>query len=149
MSEVNPSREPSKGISFIVDGEPRPQGSKRARLGPDGKIWMYEASGKNLKDWREAITWAAKLAMKGRPTFRGPVEVAITFYLKHPSRGPEQVWPLKRPDVDKLQRAILDGMADAKVMFDDSQVCVIRGQKAYARPGKDPCAVVQAWEIET
>jgi Holliday junction resolvase RusA-like endonuclease len=36
------------------------------------------------------------------------------------------------PDLDKLQRAILDGFTDAGVWRDDSQVVRIRATKQYA-----------------
>lgn len=76
----------------------------------------------------------------------GPVEVTVTFYLKRPkahlnSRGelkpsaPSYV--CKRPDLDKLVRAVLDGMTEAGVWADDNQVSKVTAVKLYGEPGAE------------
>ena len=40
-----------------------------------------------------------------------------------------------RPDIDKLARAILDALTDARVWPDDGQVVTMHVEKRYGEPG--------------
>ena len=112
---------------WFVEGEPRPQGSKDA-LG-------REAS-KYVKSWREAVHYTAPKAMR----FDGPVVVQLGFYLRRPRkdfkdgmlRSTAPIWCTKKPDIDKLQRAVLDALTTAKTIVDDSYVVQIHAQKMWA-----------------
>ena len=81
------------------------------------------------------------------PTFRKPtqVEVVIEFYFKRPashynSAGelkngtyttPAPKWVIKKPDIDKVTRAVLDALTGF-AYDDDSQVVVLKALKLYA-----------------
>lgn len=108
-------------ISFHVPGLPAPQGSKRHVGG--GR--MVESS-KRLAPWRATV---ALVASQHVPTpFEGPVTVEVAFRFPMPRSRPKklreqgEVWRDKKPDLDKLLRAVFDGLTDAGAIFDDAQI---------------------------
>lgn len=123
-------------LSFTVEGEAKPQGSKRGFVTKTGKVAMVEMAGTALKSWRETIAWTARNeAAKQNWELTGePVTIQAVFYMKKPQK-PKFVFPGVRPDIDKLTRALLDGLTQAKtVWLDDSQVCVLQAKKVYGNP---------------
>jgi crossover junction endodeoxyribonuclease RusA len=131
------------GITFTVPGKAAPQGSKRHVGG--GR--MVESS-RELGPWRERVAIAASAAMAGRPMPLGAVVVALNFVLPRPVSTPKRVTPaaVKRPDLDKLARAILDAITDV-VIADDSQVVRLTATKRLAELGEAPFTTIEVEEI--
>jgi Holliday junction resolvase RusA-like endonuclease len=145
-------------ITIRVHGIPAPQGSKRHV----GNGRMVESS-KAVGPWREAVRQEAQAALVG--TADGwdisPLIVYVVFVLPRPKghygtgRNAGQVkpsapkYPAGRPDLDKLERAVLDGLTAGGVWRDDSQVAFLMAGKVYADE-VPPGAVIQvepcAWE---
>jgi crossover junction endodeoxyribonuclease RusA len=136
---------------MIIDvrGKPAPQGSKR-HVGGGRMIEQSKAVG----PWREAVRAQTQLVAAG-PPWEGPVEVFITFTLNRPAshyrtgqyahlvRGAAPAYPAGRPDVDKLARAVLDGLTAGGAWKDDSQVVVLTVSKVYADDGQPSgCTIV-------
>ncbi len=114
---------------FFVRGIPSPQGSKTAFV-VNGKAVMREAS-RNVKDWRAAVSFVLQDKWQGE-VLEGPVDVMVVFYMPKPkSARKHDFWPAKRPDIDKLCRAVLDGMTGI-AFKDDSQVVNLEATKVYA-----------------
>ena len=114
--------------SFFVRGIPAPQGSKTAFV-VNGKAVMREAS-RNVKDWRAAVSFVLQDKWRG-PVLVGPVAVNITFHMPKPkSARKKDIWPAKRPDIDKLARAVLDGLTGI-AFKDDAQVVDLTVLKIY------------------
>jgi Holliday junction resolvase RusA-like endonuclease len=81
--------------------------------------------------WRTAIAFEAAQAMEGRPVMEGPLVVTARFYLPRPRTAPARiVVPATRPDIDKLARALLDGLTGV-VFRDDSQVVTLDAGKRF------------------
>lgn len=132
-------------LDFIVPGEPKPQGSKRGFVTKHGKVALVEQAGKPLKDWRGAVALhatRARIESHWEPFTEGPIGVSLVFSLKRPIRQRFPV-PAFRPDIDKLTRAVLDGITDAHVWQDDGQVVSLRVEKIYGNPGVS----VRLWTI--
>jgi Holliday junction resolvase RusA-like endonuclease len=120
-------------LQFWVDGIPRPQGSKRYI----GNGRFVEASA--VKPWRKAIAKTAEAAMtdSGLERFDDAVAVSAVFVLPRP-KTVKRIWPTVAPDLDKLQRALGDGMTvdTNTVLTDDSMIVHWRSFKVYGeRPG--------------
>lgn len=105
-------------VKFFVPGKPAPQGSKRHV----GHGIMVESS-REVGPWRERVALAAHNAMSTRPLLAGAVTLALSFVLPRPKSTPKRRTPAatKRPDVDKLARAVLDAITDV-VIVDDGQI---------------------------
>lgn len=127
-------------VSFFVPGQPQTQGSKRGIVHPHtGRVMLLEQAGQKLKSWRAAITDAAIEAMAGRDPIQGAVELSVYFYFARPKshfrtngelKASAPARPAKRPDLDKLTRAVKDSMSRI-VYRDDGQVVSLLAEKFY------------------
>ena len=129
---------------FTVHGTPVPQGSKRVVPTPKGARAIDVNRGPLLA-WRqcviaEALEW---LVQDGHATLTGPVGVRATFLLPPPRSLPKRdtgQWTQRRPDLDKLIRAVLDALTIARMFGDDAQVARLEVVKRYALP-EEPLSV--------
>ena len=112
-------------------GIPAPQGSKR-HVGGGRMVEQSRAVG----PWREAVRAETQRALRidrNHEPFTGPVEVRVAFRLARPKTAPRVViWPAKRPDLDNLVRAVLDGITEGGALLDDSQVVMLGASKRFA-----------------
>lgn len=124
-------------VTFFVPGAPAPKGSRRY-VGNGRTI----ESSKLLGPWQEKVTWFAVHAMKRHcaAPFTGPVTVNLAFVMPRPKSAPKtKTLPaIKRPDIDKVCRGVLDGLTKGVVFMDDSQVTDLRATKRLALPGETP-----------
>jgi Holliday junction resolvase RusA-like endonuclease len=120
-------------ITFQVDGQPVPQGSLKVINGR-----VIHAKGSELAAWRSAIALRAREA--GAKPHIEPVEIEMIFTMARPKTvtRPE---PSVAPDLDKLVRAVLDGLT-AIAYRDDGQVVRLTATKEY---GSNPGLWVQMW----
>lgn len=143
-----PSLPPQAVLVVNVLGKPVSQGSKRVFWNKrTQRAFMTEAAGQAHKAWRSAITEAAIKARDlvgwDRRTETRGYAVGITFVVSRPKSHyrtgknaglvaeSAPAWPTASPDLDKLTRAVLDGLTDAGVWVDDSQVVRLLTEKAY------------------
>ena len=114
-------------ISFFVEGEPAPQGSKNGFV-KNGRVVMVESS-KKVKPWREAV--ATQTAQHVACTIMNPVEIALVFHLPRP-KSVIRDWPSVKPDLDKLIRSTFDGLTTGGLYTDDALVIAVSASKQYA-----------------
>lgn len=123
-------------LSITIPGKPAPQGSKKAYV-IKGRPVLVESSDA-LKPWRAMVTLIARSAANQFrwATTEDAVAVEITFNLLKPASSKRE-HPTVKPDIDKLVRAILDGLTEAGIWKDDSQVVDLIARKVYvsANPG--------------
>ncbi|MCH9728405.1 MAG: RusA family crossover junction endodeoxyribonuclease [Actinomycetia bacterium] len=130
-------------LTFFVPGKPAPQGSKRHV----GRGIMIESSA-TVGPWRERVALAAHNAMRDRPDlsmFDGvPLRVGIEFLMPRPASTPKRVTPpaIKRPDLDKLVRAVFDALTSV-VWSDDSAVVELRASKRLTEVNEQPGAHIR------
>ena len=141
---------------FIVNGTPAAQGSKRAFV-VKGRAVMVDAD-KKLKPWRQAVTDAAAEERGDNPLFMGPVRVRVRFVFPRPKshygtgRNAEVLKPNaplfvdKKPDIDKLLRAIFDALTGV-VFKDDSQVTTVESSKVYGAYSQAIIEVTPEWGL--
>ncbi len=145
-------------VTITVRGVPAPQGSKR-HVGNGRMVEMSKAVG----PWREAVRAETQHAVyedriADFPCFTGPVEVLLTFWLARPKghyrtgrnahllRDGAPAYPAGKPDVDKLARAVLDGLTEGGAWKDDSQVVALHAVKLYANAGGFTGCVIKITE---
>jgi Holliday junction resolvase RusA-like endonuclease len=151
-------------LTITVIGKPQPQGSVKAFVPthkggapvrrPDGSIVVNLTSDNPaLKQWRDRVSDEALRAGAIEPTPGVAFEVDCIFLLERPkahcgtgrNEGTVKLgapaWPVVRPDVDKLLRAVLDALT-GRVWADDAQVVVATAQKCYVSPAETPRVVI-------
>lgn len=123
-------------LSVWVPGIPAPQGSKSFKGMRGGHAILAESS-KRVKPWRESIRWSILERWVGAKML-GAVTVELDFVMPRPTSTPKRSTPpaIKRPDIDKLQRACLDAIGSAGVWGDDSQVVKVIATKRLAEIGE-------------
>ena len=134
-------------VEVEVAGLPAPQGSKvRTRYG------MREAS-KAVGPWRDAVRTECQKVMGERPPLGCPVVVHIEFRLPRPKnhfgsgrnagivKASSPLFPAGQPDLDKLCRAVLDGLTAGGAWNDDGQVVHLHASKDYADGTRPGCRV--------
>lgn len=131
-------------IDFIVPGKAEPQGSKtRTRFG------VREDNPRTMP-WRGRVALAAHdymvAHMLGLIT-DVPVVITLEFVMPRPTTTPKSYTPaaVKKPDIDKLCRAILDGITHV-VIATDSQVTRLVADKRLAEIGEEAHARIQVEE---
>ncbi|HEY9474350.1 MAG TPA: RusA family crossover junction endodeoxyribonuclease [Mycobacteriales bacterium] len=129
------------GLVIIVRGQPKPKGSLR-HIG-HGRM---KEEVKGSPAWRLAVKDAAVTAAEDAGLTEPlvcPLAVEATITVLKPQSAPKrrETWPITRSsgDIDKHARNLLDALADAGVMRDDSQVIDLHIRKCY--PGQHPDAL--------
>jgi Holliday junction resolvase RusA-like endonuclease len=133
-------------ISFFIEGEPAPQGSKTGFV-KNGRVVMIEASTK-VKPWRAAVAekTAQHMSWETLNPMDSAVEIALVFYLPKP-KTVKREWPSVKPDLDKLIRSTFDGLTTGGLYVDDALVVAVSASKQYATD-KIGCQVI-ASEVES
>lgn len=134
----------SELVSFWVDGIPATQGSKTPGKGGYG----FHESDKKLPAWRKAVTAAAESV---KDAFEGPLDfpmaVQLDVYLPAPKKSKFGKWPAGTPDLDKLQRAVGDGLTTSKLIKDDARICLWKARKHWAEEGMGTGAKVSIRDL--
>jgi crossover junction endodeoxyribonuclease RusA len=120
-------------VSFEVVGVPQPQGNKTVFNGHvvEGR---RPAAREAFASWRGAVTDAARATCAEHgPMPAGPLHLSLTFWMPKPASARKaEVWCWKRPDIDKLERAVLDALEQSGLIGNDSQVVSVAARKPYA-----------------
>ena len=136
-------------IFFIVDGEPKPQGSKTLGRNKHGQSFMREAN-KGLKTWRNSVLIEAKQALRETKDEYGwnadqPFAVSVVFAFSKPAKPAFWV-PAGPPDLDKLQRAIGDALEQAGIVKNDSRIVVWKSSKSFTTGSPRAEIWIEAWK---
>lgn len=139
-------------IKFTVNGTPVPQGSGFA-VSKHGQVFNPRTAA--TRPWREAIR--AETQRAAEVPIPGPVFVHIAFRLRRPKghyrtgrnahllKDTAPRYPDGKPDIDKLTRAVLDGLTEGGAFADDAQVVSLAVDKHY---GDMPGADIQVEEMD-
>lgn len=160
-----------QSVEFIAPGFPKPKGNViKGRWGGyhDATMglgdWLNavsdQAQAAMIGGYRKRELWKDPAAKRDSILmFTGPIMVDITFVLERPKtftlpvrlKDDKALWRsmfvdgmpphIKKPDTDKLIRAVCDAMTSI-VWGDDSQVVEVHARKRYAYPEESTGAIV-------
>jgi Holliday junction resolvase RusA-like endonuclease len=132
----------AQALAMTVYGVPAPKGSRTLGRRRDGSTFTRPASNREHA-WVEAVarqaTWLR--SQPRRPLLEPPYAVALEFYLARPAH-PAHGHPT-RGDVDKLARAVLDGLVRGGLISDDRHVVELAARKAWAATPAGACCRIQ------
>lgn len=108
---------------------------------------MRDKNAKKLHPWRDKIRDVAGEAYAGDP-IDGPVAVQLVFYMLRPAthfgsgrnsavvKASAPRYPTVRPDIDKLERAVLDA-GTGVLWLDDSRIVEKHSYERYVETADD------------
>ena len=139
LEAVDPK--PLRTLVFVVPGTPVAKGRpKFARRG--GFVQAYTPA--KTQAYESTVQAFASEAMERDPRlFMGPLSVDLEVVVSIPASGPKKrqaaaiagaMAPTKKPDLDNVAKALLDGM-NGYVFNDDAQVVELSMRKRYGEPG--------------
>jgi len=125
-------------IEFFVAGEPHPKGSTRGFYIKKLDRVVTTNANKDTKTWEIRVAHEAQAAESKRDkawslSKEEAYDIGLEFYFQRPQSYPKK-WRFEMtvtPDIDKLIRAVLDGLKNV-LLFDDSQVISLSVIKEYA-----------------
>lgn len=130
-------------IDFFVPGTPAPQPRPRGQLirGPKPFIKIYTPN--DAKDWKEAVARYALASFRITPLDE-PLRLCLSFRMQRPQshslknglRLNAPVFHLSTPDLDNLEKAVMDALTGI-LWRDDSIICQKYAEKVYVSPGQD------------
>jgi len=121
-------------LMFHTYGTPAPQGSKKGfGLKGSNRVRIVDSNASTLAPWRETVKNGAVKAMGSPLMLDEPLQVELHFTMPKPASAPKtrRIFPRRKPDIDKLIRAILDSLTDAGAFHDDSQVISLIAAKHF------------------
>lgn len=143
--------------TFTALGKAEPKGSTRSFVPRHSKTGhaVTTSANKNLKPW-ESVVRSEAVAAGLRPV-HAAVRVGIRFFFARPkyhftTKGgikPAMVHAphLVTPDVDKLARAVLDGLTGVAYHDDKQVVGFTELEKCYVPEGGTPCAIITVTQL--
>lgn len=135
-------------IRLWIPGIPAPKGSTRAFMRPGMKHPVVIADNTKTRPWEQAIR--AEAARAGVTMTDEPLRIVATFHFHRPKghytpkgvlRSSAPHHHTKKPDLDKLARALLDGLIGV-AMRDDAQVVALDVRKRFISDMTQPGAEV-------
>jgi Holliday junction resolvase RusA-like endonuclease len=124
-------------IQFECIGIPKAQPRVKA-FSRGGRAGVYDPGTAN--DWKTVVRNAC-LEVWNKVVIDEPVAVELIFYLPRPKshfkksgelNKPADSWVTKKPDLDNLEKAVLDALTDIGLWRDDSLVVKVSKEKVYA-----------------
>ncbi len=113
----------------MVEGKPVPKA--RARVVTKGKR-RFAFTPKKVKEWEAVVKKEAKKHFE--MPFACPVMVSLTFYLHRPKTRRLDFWVTTTPDLDNLEKSVLDGLNEV-AYTDDKLVVMKSSSKRYVTDG--------------
>ena len=138
-------------LDVFVPGDPKPKGSVSAFVPPgSGRAIVTHNTIKGAKEWAQRIVDVVHSAAFEFVPAKTPLEIVAVFALPRPlsasrKRSAHEL-AAKKPDIDKLMRALLDALTHV-VWGDDSQIVRALVEKRVADPGERPGVHVRVWRV--
>jgi crossover junction endodeoxyribonuclease RusA len=131
---------PAVVLALFVPGRPAPQGSMKAVISRStGRAMMKKDNEGRQNSWRRLVAQHAAQVHVGE-LLDGPLAVRLEFVMPRPVATPKRrATPpaVKKPDIDKLSRAVLDALTGV-AWRDDSQITDLRASKRLAELDEQP-----------
>lgn len=97
---------------------------------------MIASNDKALKAWRESVALAVQKErnrLQDVVQFSGAVRLDVQFCVERVKAAKDRAYPVTPYDLDKLIRAIGDGISvNCDLLVNDSQIVVISASKVFA-----------------
>jgi Holliday junction resolvase RusA-like endonuclease len=114
-------------VYFEVKGNPVPKARART-VRKGGRTWSFTP--KKVAVWAKTVK--AEATKHFNQPLNGPIQVSMIFYMSRPQSRRKDVWVPTTPDLDNLEKAVLDAL-NGVAYEDDRFVVAKNAQKKYIR----------------
>lgn len=128
-------------VKFSVVGRPVPK--SRPRVVTKGKR-KFAYTQKRVKEWEDIIKTEAKKHFE-RP-FNWPVVVSLIFFMPRPKSRRLDYWVSTTPDLDNLEKSVLDGLN--KVAYTDDRLVVAKSSSKRYVQNEEPGVQISVTAIK-
>jgi len=135
-------------VTFVIKGIPKVK--KRPMFSTQGgKVRTYTP--KTTATYENLVKLKAEQKFK-RP-FNGSIRLAIRFYLPRPkrliwkNRPMPEIYSDKRPDIDNLAKAVIDGLCGV-AFKDDGQIADLHITKKFHAGDDEPKTIVMVNNVQ-
>lgn len=135
-------------ISFFIPMDKIPTATLQQKKAAyvKGHLMMYEPQ--NVKDAKRTFELALKPHRLKNP-INGPLALYIRWNFPIKDKKKQNTWKESRPDLDNMEKIIIDRMTALGFWNDDSQIVSLCGEKVYVSPkdGGIQIDIVEATEF--
>lgn len=133
-------------VRLTVHGTPQSAGSKRAFMRPGARFPIVVDDNPKSRAWKDQIARACH-EQYGGPFLEGALEAELHFFSPRPKghygtgknagivKDSAPAHPIVKPDIDKLSRAVLDGLTE-QLFRDDALIVRKCAEKHYGEPAR-------------
>jgi Holliday junction resolvase RusA-like endonuclease len=114
-------------VYFEVKGDPVPKARART-VRKGGRTWSFTP--KKVAVWEKTVK--AEATKHFKQLLNGPIQVSMIFYMSRPQSRRKDIWVPTTPDLDNLEKAVLDAL-NGVAYEDDRFVVAKNAQKKYIR----------------
>jgi Holliday junction resolvase RusA-like endonuclease len=127
-------------FTIIIDPSPTHQSALRVLKNKQGKMFVGKMANSKATKWKQEFMYKANAHKPAKP-YDCPLEVTIDFhyaYLKRFTNAQKKgTFPkTTRPDLDNLEKMVLDSLTECGFMVDDSLVVKKHSSKMFADSSK-------------
>ena len=123
-------------VCFTIVGDPVPKARART-VRKGGRTWSFTP--KRVAAWEKVVREEA--GRNFATPFNGPVALSLVFFLSRPKSRRRDNFVETTPDIDNLEKAVLDGL-NGVAYQDDKFVVVKNSVKRYVITGVPRVEVV-------
>ena len=124
-------------VYFEVKGDPVPKARART-VRKGGRTWSFTP--KRVAVWEKTVKEEA--AKYFEEPLVGPIQVSLIFYMERPKSRRKDIWVPTTPDLDNLEKAVLDALNG--VAYEDDRF-VVAVQCHPERTESTPAAFERLW----
>ena len=132
----------SLAISFVIPGAPVPKGRPRSsrQHDADGGEFVRTYTPKRTRNYEREVRLFARAAFGTTPPLTEAVHIDLVAYLPIAKSWPKgkqraarsgTLYPIKKPDLDNIEKAVTDG-CNGIVYEDDAQIVEVYKAKRYS-----------------
>lgn len=137
-------------MRFVITGDPVAKGRPRTRVvtpTTGGKSFAQIYTDPATRSWEETVGWQVRQQLASwavDPSIQGELKLPVSrrvianlrFNVRRPKSLPKRVeYPLTRPDVDNLAKAVLDALQVVQVIKDDNIITDMNACKRFEEDG--------------
>lgn len=137
-------------MQIIIEGKPLVKERPFPVKTKSGKVKMFTPQ--KTTSYENLVRLKASEIFKDKQPFSKPVSLKVVFYMPRPQHLIWKTKPMpvtfcdKRPDIDNLAKAVIDGL-NGVAFFDDKQIVMLQLLKCYHSGNGKPKTIIDLKEL--